>query len=210
MAQILTRDSMMAGARDVTDIATDIALGGSGVATAMVGGRFIGDMVEEIVTSAPITPESSMISKLVAWLGNNTPKAVGAMVVHKIDTGNEMLDKALVGFEYGLAGSIAVDTYARAGNSGVPTLVLESGSNNRIQALVNENSQLKAAVRKLTGRDMPSTEAAAGGVIDAQVKRPIEQEFEFADQPPRRPLDKRFQFVDPTTPEMLAGFGFNV
>ena len=167
-------------------------------------------MVEEIVSSEPITETSTMTSKLVAWLGNNAPKAVGAMVVHKIETGNEMLDKALVGFEYGLAGSIAIDTYARAGNSGVPTLVLESGSNSKVQSLINENSQLKAAVRKLTGRTMSSTEAAAGGVIDAQIKRPIEQEFEFADQPPKRPLDKRFQFVDPTTPEMLAGFGFNV
>ena len=211
MAQILTRDSMMAGARDITDIAKDVAFGGAGVATAMVGGRFVGDMVEEIVTSAPITADSSITSKIVAWLGNNTPKIAGAMIVHKIETGNEMLDKALVGFEYGLAGSVAIDTYARAGNNGVPTLVLESGANNRVQALVNENSQLKAAVRKLTGRTMPSTEAAAGGVIDAQVRRPVDKEFEFADRAMKRPLDEKYQFVgDPTSPEILAGFGFNM
>lgn len=210
MAQILTRDSMMAGAKDITDIATDMALGGAGVAVALVSGKFIGDTVEQIVGD-PVTPESPLTEKFIAWLGNNTPKVAVAMIAHKIETGYVPLDKAIVGLEYGLAGSVAIDTYARASNHGVPTLVLESGANNRVQALVNENSQLKAAVRKLTGRTMSSTEAAAGGVIDAQVKRPVDKEFEFADRAMKRPLDEKYQFVgDPTSPEVLAGFGFNM
>lgn len=208
---------------EITDTVKRIGVGGFGVGVGLVGSKFVGDTVEAMVTTAPVTAASTLTQKATSWLANNIPKGAAAYLLSKYDSGNKEVDMVLNGMTYGIAGSIVVDTYSRAKNSGVPTMVLDPSANMRIEALTKENAALKSAIQKLGpasnefvgAGSIPSVNTAQRGSIQdryefAQPKRPMENRFEFAQT--KRQVDDQFEFMDPhktISPEVLsAGFGF--
>jgi len=235
MAEFLTKQQLMARGQEAATLGVDLALGGAGVAVGMFSAKYIGETVESIVTKEDVTAESTLSAKAIAWMSNNLPKGVLAYMTSMYKSGNDEIDKVIGGITYGLAGSIVVDTYARSVNSGVPTLVLDGKSNNKMLSLERENNALKAAVKRL-GQNQPGQYSLPSlrsvqtrsvqprsvqpqivqpqvQVIEpetAQPKRKIDEQFGFTDRYTKRPMDESFGFVggDMVAPAAMGAFGF--
>lgn len=202
-------------AKGVAEVGVNLATKGAGVAGGLIVGKFIGDTVEQIVTT-PVTAASPLLDKFIAYISNNVPKGIGAYLLSLLKTGTDMVDNVIEGATYGLAGSVVVDTVARAQHKGVPTLIL---GEQKIQTLLRENAELKQAMQQAMQRISAGAPMVRVEEI-AQPKRPLEQKYEFAqgEQIPgvvyeKRPLERQYQFVGKsvTSPEILAsGFGFKV
>lgn len=206
------------------EVGTDLFVKGAGVAGGLIGGKFLGDTVEQAVTT-PVTEVSSMTDKFIAWLSNNLPKGVGAYVLSQYGhTSSEMVNKALEGVTYGLAGSVAVDTYSRAANKGVPTLILNGSpaANQRIQALLQENASLKQSLQRVSSQKPASVRIER---VEGPPSAPLQRQYEFtpgASGVPgvvyeKRPLERQYEFTGApagksvTSKEVLiSGFGFDV
>lgn len=168
-----------------------LATEGVGVATSLVGGKFLGDMVEKAIVPS-LTEASSSTDMLLAWLSNVAPKGVALYLLTKVNTGNEMVDDFVEGAGYGLVGSMVVDGYARVIHGGLPALILSSGNKaaeQRIQALLRENSNLKQTLQKV------SSNINSNRPVNVQVERPVNVQIEKIEGPPNRPLEKRYEFT---------------
>jgi hypothetical protein len=87
-----------------------------------------------------------------------------------------------------------------------------------MQALIKENSELKQALRKLSGKPASIVKVGTGGVPN----RPLEEKYQFTQNIPgvtdrKMPIHERYEFtgdkeqLDVTSPEVLSkSFGFMV
>jgi len=222
MAEFMKREQLMVKGQEMADLGIDLALGGAGVAVGLFSAKYIGETVESIVTKEDVTAESTLSEKAIAWAANNVPKGVVAYLATVYKSGNDEIDKVIGSITYGLAGSIAVDTYARSVNSGVPTMMLGNSASNKTLSLERENNALKAAVKRLGQNQhrQPQIQAQTHVAqpkrkIDEQFgftqpKRKMDEQFGFTDRTVKRPIDETFGFVggDMVAPALMGSFGF--
>lgn len=216
----LNADKFSPSTAQLVESGRDMVYSGAGVAIGLIGAKFAGDFTEGIVTSAPIIATSTGFEKVIAWTGNNVPKVIAAFMLSKIKTQSEPVNMMITGGMYGCVGSLAIDTYGRAGNAGVPTLVLSGASDGQLKSLADENQALKSAITKMGSRlnhdpviaqslPVAPISEVASSIENAQQKRSVDQQFEFADQYMKRPIDEKFQFTgEVTSPQTLSTFGF--
>lgn len=203
----------------VTEVGTEFALKGGGVASGLIVGSKLGKLVESYAV-APVTPTSSGTDKVIGWGANNVPKGLAALGLSRVKTGQKWLDNLIVGGVYGLAGDVGVDTIARITNKGAPVAMVgaPSGDNVKIQALLAENAQLKAALEKMgSGAPLVKVEpqlpygVPALPYTAATVKDVQEKKWQFAQNPAAVRTEEKYAFAgkDITSPEVLVqAFGF--
>ncbi len=231
-------ESVTRGAKSFAMTGADLTVGALGVGTGLVAGKFIGKTVEDALVTS-VTEASTSTQKLTAYLANNLPKVASAFAIAyaiepKMPAG--YISGIVSGIKYGLMGDVAIDSLARFTHKGVPTVYLgkNPAADTRIQALLQENSQLKLAIQRLnqegsklrqaTGKQnvpIVKVEQIRDARLEAPPNRPLEKKYEFApgaapgpgDVYAKRPLEKKYQFTEGnrsvTNPETLvSGFGF--
>lgn len=194
----------------------DIGIKGTGAATGLIVGKYLGKTLENLVVK-PVTPTSPLSDKFLGFVVNNVPKGIGAYLTTKVKTASEPTNAFVAGIGYGFAADIVVDTIARATNQFAPTPFLggSPAAEQRIQALLKENSEMKQSLQRL-GVKPPVVRIEP--VLKSEVAAPVkerEAKYQFAEiEKERKPAEERYQFAGPsgkdiTAPEVLVtGFGF--
>lgn len=204
------------GFAGVVEVSTEIAAKGGGVA----GGLFIGSKVGKLSESylaKPVTPTSTMTDKVWAGVANNAPKAALAIggAKYLLKPGEKgVIHDLVLGGVFGLAGDIAVDVVARLTNQGMPTAVV--GDQGKVQALLAENAELKAALEKVSaGVPVVKVQGVPYGVpqmpASAAIKDVIEKKYQAAQYTAPVNTEQRYAFAgkEITSPEVLVqAFGF--
>lgn len=209
------------GTTEITKLGTEFALKAGGVAAGLVIGSKLGGLVESYAV-APVTATSTTTDKFLGYFANNAPKGLGALGLASIKTGKEWMDNIIVGGVYGLAGGVGLDTYARLTNKGAPiaTVGIPGEDNVKLQTLMSENAQLKAALERMSSGaplvkvqpQIPYGVPVLPYSAAPTVKEVQEKKFQFAPAPgaPVR-TEERYAFAgkEVTSPEVLVqAFGF--
>jgi hypothetical protein len=207
------------GTSEITKFGTEFALKAGGVAAGLVIGSKLGGLVESYAV-APVTATSTTTDKFLGWAANNVPKGLGALGLASVKTGKGWLDNLITGGVYGLAGDVGIDSYARLTNKGAPIAKVGGapGDNVKIQSLMAENAQLKAALEKMSGPLVKAQPQLPYGVPQfpytaAPTVEEIQQKkYQFAPgQGAPVTTEQRYAFAgrEVTSPEVLVqAFGF--
>lgn len=154
--------------KPITATGADILLSGIGATGGLLGGKFIGDMIEKasypMYAPGGITEASAPLDKFLAWFVNNAPKGLIALGLASMVTPRteaiEYLNKVMNGLTIGVGADILVDSIGRLTAAGVPTKVLGE-SHTRLQKVLRENAELRAALQRIsTGSPMVRVETA--------------------------------------------------
>lgn len=208
------------GMQSVVELGTEIAVKGGGVAAGLMAGTKVGKFSEDNLAK-PVTPASPMTDKIWAGVANNAPKAViayGAAKVLLKPGGTGLIHNFVLGGVFGLVGDIVVDGVARLTNQGAPTAIV--GDTAKVQTLLAENAELKAALEKMSS-GVPMVRVAQGvpyGVPimpTADMKNIIEKKYQAAAANPTTTApvttEQRYAFAgkELTNPDvMVTAFGF--
>jgi len=203
----------------------DLSVIGIGTGAGLIAATEIGKYVEESVIE-PITENSSTADKVLGWLLNNVPKGIAAYLLSQMDMGgspDDVLSRLQTGLIYGFAGDIALDTYHRIRNQGVPppsALSLSGKTKSTIQNLTRENAILRSKLEKLSNDGSKTVTvkptAKPSQTVRLQPNRPLEKKYQFVSDVPgvvaeKQKIHQRYQFVDDSviSPERLSvNYGF--
>jgi hypothetical protein len=223
----ITYERVRKGAGDIMPVVMDLGVGATGATIGMFASKWAGEMLENYVKPNPVSGTDKMIAMLI----NATPKVLGAVLLAKYvpEMKDGMMKTAGTGVTLGTATSVVVDVVERFQNSWLPKnyMLGNQVAEQRIQALLQENSALKQNIQRLSDTQTQVTGQVSNVTVspirrvEGPPNRPLEKKYQFTPgmeasvpgvQYEKRPLEKKHQFVgDVTTPSVLAtGFGFHV
>lgn len=195
----------------------DIIVKGAGAATGAIVASLVGGVIERGVLGQ-VTPTSTNMRKLGAYLLNNAPKGLGAYIAHEYNPskGKGAVGDFIDGTSYGAAADIVFDTLGRARNKwapGVTTLATAAGINNENQP--DYNAITEKMHQLLMDNATLKQQVAMGSQIsqeNAALKQQIAMGSQMAQHaavgspgavhrmitPPNRPLERGYQFTQPS------------
>ena len=139
--------------RDLKQLTSEIGSEGIGIGGGMIVGGAVGRQVENMLIKVPVTPDSTLTNKVMAWAANNGSKAVLYMLAKTYDANTPITKEATKA----LAGSIVYDTILRVVNKGYNPadvnlggyrILGENGTPAQMQKVVQENSLLRTELNK--------------------------------------------------------------
>jgi hypothetical protein len=219
----ITYERAKRGAGELGPLAMDVVAGGAGATVGLFAAKYLGDMVEGYIKPDPV----SSSDKIIAWVGNAVPKGILAVLLAKyvpemVGRKDELVGTVASGTVIGVAGSIGLDVVERLTNNGMPGKLMLNGNRiaeERVQALLKENSALKQNIQRLSSSNQlsqPVNVTVAPRPQPAMIAQPVmaPQPVTVAPQPyitvppqpvrveppPNRPLEKKYQFTSDNVP----------
>ena len=183
--------------RGLKDLSTEIGTEGIGIGGGFILGGAVGRQVENMIFKTPVTSDSTIGNKIMAWAANNGAKAAIYLLAKHYDAKSPVTHEATKA----LAGSIVYDTVLRVANHGYNAadvnlsgyrILGENGSPEQLNNIVQENQLLRTELNKALTKlaTMPGTPDSSA-------------DFRYGGAPSPAVAERQRQYGSmPTTPDV--------